>query len=324
MTDLNRRAALGLGTAALGLSLSGIAVAAPRRVQALKITVLSTMLADVGLGEWGYCALVEVDGKKILFDTGAHPDLVIGNAKALKIDLSDVEEVVLSHNHPDHTGGLPSVRKALMAGNPKAAGIAHVSTDIFTPRIDAAGKPSNPFAVRRADYEALGGRFVIHDRPSELAPGVWHTGPVPRANPETNWGPGLRIVTAAGPVEDTVPDDSALVFDTAEGLVVLTGCGHAGIVNICEYARKVVEPAALLAVVGGLHLYAKPDATIDWTAGKLKAMGLRYLLAGHCTGIEATMRLRQQLGLTRQTAVVSAVGSSFTLGKGIYAGEIAA
>ena len=324
MTDLNRRAALGFGTAALALSLSGIAAAAPRRVQALKITVLSTMLADEGLGEWGYCALVEADGKKILFDTGAHPDLVIGNAKALKVDLSDVEEVVLSHNHPDHTGGLPSVRKALMAGNPKAAGIAHVSTNIFTPRIDAAGNPSNPFAVRKADYEALGGRFVVHDGPSELAPGVWHTGPAPRANPETNWNPGLRIVTSAGPVEDTVPDDSALVFDTADGLVVLTGCGHAGIVNICEYARKVVEPAPLLAVGGGLHLYAKPDATIDWTAGKLKAMGLRYLLAGHCTGIEATMRLRQQLGLTRQTAVVSAVGSSFTLGKGIYAGEIAA
>ncbi len=326
MIDLNRRAVLGVGTAAVGLSMSGLARAqAPRsRVQALKITVLSTMLADEGLGEWGYCALVEADGKKILFDTGAHPDLVINNAKTLGVDLGGVEEVVLSHNHPDHTGGLPSVRKALMAGNPKAAGIAHVSTNVFAPRIDADGKPANRFATRRADYEALGGRFVVHDAPSELAPGVWHTGPVPRANPETNWGPGLRIVLPTGPVEDTVPDDSALVFDTAQGLVILTGCGHAGIVNICEYARKVVEPAPLLAVVGGLHLYAKPDATIDWTAGRLKAMGLRYLLAGHCTGIEATMRLRAQLGLTRQTAVVSAVGSSFTLGKGIYAGEIAA
>jgi 7,8-dihydropterin-6-yl-methyl-4-(beta-D-ribofuranosyl)aminobenzene 5'-phosphate synthase len=105
--------------------------------------------------------------------------------------------------------------------------------------------------------------------------------------------------------------------------VILTGCGHAGIVNISEYARHLAGPGPLLGVVGGLHLFAASDATLEWTGAKLKAYDLRNLLAGHCTGIEATYRLRERLGLDRRTAVVSAVGSSFTLGKGIDARELA-
>jgi len=177
----------------------------------------------------------------------------------------------------------------------------------------------------KAAYEATGGRFVLHDGPSEIAPGVWFTGPVPRVYPETNWSDeGLKIRTATGDVADNIPDDAALVFNTKDGLVVLTGCGHAGIVNIATDAQKIVAGKPVFAVIGGLHLFAKSDATIDWTGAQLKRMGVKYLLAGHCTGIEATFRLRAAIGLTRHTAPVSSVGSSFTLGKGIDPGELAA
>lgn len=104
---------------------------------------------------------------------------------------------------------------------------------------------------------------------------------------------------------------------------MLTGCGHAGIINIATYARQILRLHTVVAVIGGLHLFAKPEATVDWTGSQLKKMGVRYLLAGHCTGIEATFRLRSDLGLTKTTAPVSAVGSSFTLGKGIVPGDIA-
>ena len=76
-------------------------------------------------------------------------------------------------------------------------------------------------------------------------------------------------------------------------------------------------------MIGGLHLFAKSDEVVDWTGAQLRRLGVKYLLAGHCTGIEATWRLRAALGLTRKTAPVSSVGSSFTLGKGIQPGEIA-
>jgi 7,8-dihydropterin-6-yl-methyl-4-(beta-D-ribofuranosyl)aminobenzene 5'-phosphate synthase len=130
--------------------------------------------------------------------------------------------------------------------------------------------------------------------------------------------------TPAGDVADNVPEDAALVFATAEGLVVLTGCGHAGIVNISEYAQTIAGPAPVFAVIGGLHLFAKSDDVIDWTGAQLRRLGVKYLLAGHCTGIEATWRLRAALGLTRKTVPVSSVGSSFTLGQGIDPGALAA
>jgi len=287
------------------------AVDGKHAVKALKITVLVTNVGGdprAGYGEWGYSALV-----------GASPDLVLQNARALHIDLSDVEDVVLSHNHWDHVGGLMMLRRELSKTNPKAISRVHVGAGIFRPRLTATGEDHNGLKDIQAQYTATGGSFVVHDHPTELWPGVWFTGPVPRPNDEKNWNPGLSLDTPAGRVEDNVPEDSALVFDTAEGTVILTGCGHAGIVNIAEYARHIVGPAPLLAVVGGLHLFAASDATLEWTGTKLKEFHLQNLLAGHCTGIEATLRLRRIVGLDRTTAVVSAVGSSFTLGKGIDA-----
>jgi 7,8-dihydropterin-6-yl-methyl-4-(beta-D-ribofuranosyl)aminobenzene 5'-phosphate synthase len=295
------------------------------QVKTLKVTVLSTMLADQGLGEWGYSALVEVDGRKFLFDTGANPDVVLKNAKSLGINLSDVEDVVISHNHDDHTGGLITLRRELMKKNPRAMSRAHVSANIFLPRLKADGSDDNGLSPLRTEYERLGGSFALHEDAAELATGVWFTGPVPRKYPETNWSTeGLNLHTAAGDVTDNVPEDAALVFSTPEGLVVLTGCGHAGIVNISEYAQQIAGPAPIFTVIGGLHLFAKSDEVVDWTGAQLRRLGVRYLLAGHCTGIEATWRLRSALGLTRKTAPVSSVGSSFTLGKGIQPRDIAA
>jgi 7,8-dihydropterin-6-yl-methyl-4-(beta-D-ribofuranosyl)aminobenzene 5'-phosphate synthase len=294
-------------------------------VKALKVTVLSTMLAEAGFGEWGYAALVEVDGKKILFDTGANPDTVLKNAKALGIDLADVEEAVVSHNHPDHTGGLLTLRETLMTQNSAAISRVHVSANIFVPRLKADGTDGNGLTRKKQPYEATGGQFVFHAEPTEIAPGVWFTGPVPRKYPETNWSNrGLQIQTPAGNVVDNIPEDAALVFETKDGLVVLTGCGHAGIVNITTYARQIGDQQPVFAVIGGFHLFDKSDATVEWTGAQLKRLGVKYLLAGHCTGIEATFRLRRAIGLSRKTAPVSAVGSSFTLGKGIDPGHLAA
>jgi 7,8-dihydropterin-6-yl-methyl-4-(beta-D-ribofuranosyl)aminobenzene 5'-phosphate synthase len=295
----------------------GFAAEPPRRASIVKITTLSTMLADEGIGEWGYAALVEVDGHRLLFDTGARPRTVLENARELGVDLSTVEDVVLSHNHGDHTGGLLTLRRELMASNPRALGRVHVGEGIFARRVSARGAESNGILPEKRAYEASGARFVVHTRPVELVPGVWMTGPVPRIHPEKNYAAGLTLKLASGDVPDTIPEDSSLAIATEQGLVVLTGCGHAGIVNIVEYARTIVPAAPLLAVIGGLHTFEASDAALAWTASKLKAAGIRYLLAAHCTGIEATFRLRQELGLERRSAVVAAVGSSFTLGQGI-------
>jgi 7,8-dihydropterin-6-yl-methyl-4-(beta-D-ribofuranosyl)aminobenzene 5'-phosphate synthase len=175
----------------------------------------------------------------------------------------------------------------------------------------------------RPQFEATGGEFVEHDRATELLPGVWLTGPIARKFPERNWSSSGKVRTPGGVVEDTVPDDQSVVVNTAEGLVVITGCGHAGIVNILtaidtQFARRPVH-----AILGGLHLFAATDEQVEWTADQLKRFGVRYLMGAHCTGVESLYRLRSRIGLNRQTAVVGAVGAGFDLGKGINAGRIA-
>lgn len=288
-----------------------------RTATSLKITVLSTMLAEQGIGEWGYAALVEVDGRRFLFDTGARPETVLRNAEELGVDLSDVADLILSHNHGDHTGGLLTLRRELMRRNPGALSRVHVARGIFWSRPDTQGRETNSVLQLREQYESTGGVFIEHAGPVELASGVWFTGPVPRVHPERNFSGTGQVQAPEGLIEDNVPDDASLVIDTADGLVLLSGCGHAGIVNTVEYARTIVRSAPIHAIVGGLHLFAATDDVLAWTGNQLRAVGVRYLLAGHCTGIEATYRLRDLLGLSRQTAAVSAVGSSFTLGVGI-------
>lgn len=297
---------------------------AAHQAGAVKVTTLSTMLADLeGFGEWGYAALVEVDGRRILFDTGANPDIVLRNAEALNIDLSNVEDVVISHFHGDHTGGLITLRKAMMAKNSAALSHVYAGAGVFEPRFRKGGVPDAEydFATVAKAYRATGGTITEVPGPTELAPGVWLTGPVPRPHNETNYGKSIFVKVGGNLVVDPVRDDTSLVIETAGGAVIVTGCGHAGIMNIAEDAKAITGDARLVAVIGGIHLFAAPDAVLVETAARIK--GLSYLLAAHCTGVEATLRLRELLGLDRRTAVVAAIGSSFTLGKGIEAGAIA-
>ena len=288
------------------------------RVRSLRIVILSTMLADEGIGEWGFAALVLVDGERILFDTGARPTTVLENAREMKVDLAGVEDVVLSHNHSDHTGGLLTLRRELGRSSASSLSRAHVSRGIFWSRPGANGGGENNFVVGiRAEYEKGGGVFVEHDGPVQIRPGVWLTGPVPRLHPEHNWSGTGRVRAPEGLVEDNVPEDQSMVFDTDRGLVILAGCGHAGVVNTVELARRAVREASVHAIVGGLHLFPLDDERLDWTADQLRGFGLENLLGAHCTGLEAVYRLRARHGLSRQTAVVGAVGAAFELGKGI-------
>jgi 7,8-dihydropterin-6-yl-methyl-4-(beta-D-ribofuranosyl)aminobenzene 5'-phosphate synthase len=289
-------------------------------VRTLKITILSTMLADDGIGEWGFAALVEADGHKILFDTGARPNTVLENARELKIDLSDVQDVILSHFHDDHTTGLMTLRREFSKSNPKALSRVHVAQGIF---LERRGHNPNPMIQMKKDYEATGGVFIIHDKPEEIFPGIWLSGPVPRIYPEKNYPAGTEVNTGAAWVEDTVPDDQSLVFNTSRGLVLLSGCGHSGVINTLQYARGFLRPAPVDAAIGGFHLFAATDQQLAWTASKLKEYQTARILGAHCTGIESVYRLRELLGLTRQTCLVGTIGAVYDLNSGIQTGPIA-
>jgi 7,8-dihydropterin-6-yl-methyl-4-(beta-D-ribofuranosyl)aminobenzene 5'-phosphate synthase len=303
---------------AIAVTITVPAIAQEHRAKSVDIRILSTMLADTdGIGEWGFAALVVVDGHRILFDTGAREDTVLINSRALKVDLSNVPDVILSHHHPDHTGGIVALRRDVMQRDPGSLATAHVGQGIFLNR------GSKWMASAKRDYEASGGNFIVHDAPVELYPGVWLTGLIPRVFPERNFTAAVMITMPDGSKrEDDLPEEMSLVIDTDRGLVVVTGCAHAGIVNILDYARKTVRNAPMHALIGGFHLYQADDEKLKWTAGKLREFGVQNILGAHCTGIETTYRLRELLGLSRKTAAVAAVGAEFKLGEEIHPGII--
>jgi 7,8-dihydropterin-6-yl-methyl-4-(beta-D-ribofuranosyl)aminobenzene 5'-phosphate synthase len=291
------------------------------RVRAVTITILSTNLTEEGRGEWGFAALVEADGHKIILDTGAHPDTVLNNAREMKIDLSGISQVVLSHSDDDHTGGLLNLRRELAKTNAAALSRTYVAKGFFYKRIAAPEeKAEDRIALLKAEYERTGGVFLENDKPIALYPGIWLLGPIPRIHPERNWSGSGKVKTPEGTAEDTVPEDTSLVIDTDRGLIVLSGCCHAGIINTIEYARKKVRSAPVYAAIGGFHLMRASDATLDWTARKLREFGLSNFIGAHCTGIEPVYRIRQRVGLSRRTCIVGGVGDQFSTEKGITAG----
>jgi 7,8-dihydropterin-6-yl-methyl-4-(beta-D-ribofuranosyl)aminobenzene 5'-phosphate synthase len=291
--------------------------AAPHKVKTLEIKILSTMLADEGFGEWGFAALVEADGRRILFDTGANEDTVARNLKALGLTLRDVEVVILSHNHWDHTTGLVTLRQQFAPSAPSALRTLYAGRGLFWPRVAPNGSVSDRMNAIRKAYEAAGGRVIEIDKPAEIFPGVWLTGPVPRVHPERNWSPLGKVRTDKGDVEDTVPEDMALVVRTEKGLITLFGCGHAGVINTLAHTRAAIDAAPIRAVIGGLHLFDASEEQLKWTAGQLRSFGVQELVGAHCTGLEAVYRIRALAELTRQTCVVGAVGAAYSLEKGI-------
>ncbi|QLE84741.1 MBL fold metallo-hydrolase [Shewanella sp. Scap07] len=290
-----------------------------RQVTELKITTLSTMLASRGIGEWGYAALIEVDGKKILFDSGYRPQTVLQNAQELGIDLSDVEDVILSHNHGDHTGGLLSIAQAMRAKNPHAIKRVHVGKGIFAERANSR----NSIWKMRDELLKMGVEFIEYDKPTEIFSGVWVTGNVPRVHDEKNWNQKAKLVTQSGLVSDIVAEDLSLVLDTPKGFVLVSGCGHAGIINTMEHIQTSIGQGNITAAIGGFHLVFASDDHLAWTAKKLQGFGLKQMIGSHCTGVDALYTLRRLLKSDRQHMVVGAIGDEFSLKEGVKAGFIA-
>jgi 7,8-dihydropterin-6-yl-methyl-4-(beta-D-ribofuranosyl)aminobenzene 5'-phosphate synthase len=215
-----------------------------------------------------------------------------------------------------------TLRKEMMKKNPSAFSVVHVARGIFYSRPTPDGEDNKMIALKQ-EYEAPGGKFIEHEKAAEIFPGAWLTGPVPRKYPERNWSVSGKVQTPSGLVEDTIPEDQSLVLNTPQGLVVVTGCGHAGIINILTFAREEFPNQSVEAVIGGLHLFPATDDQLNWTADKMKEFKVANLMGAHCTGIEAVYRIRERLGLPRASAVVGSVGSTFVLGEGIHPGPLA-
>ena len=304
--------------------LSVLAVKAQANLSKYEITILTTNIANYGgRGEWSFGALYESASESVLFDTGFDEETMLHNAKLLNKDLSKVEKVVLSHFHSDHTGGLMRLRREYRDGNAKAFSQVYVATGFFAQRYDQGGRPlangltgpglyGNPIEFKEAS-NALGITFIIVDKPTEIAPDLFVTGPVERKY-ETYVGPkGLFIKT--GNVETLTPDiildDQSMGMMTAKGWVMMSGCGHAGIMNTSDTLQNIAKKP-IFAAMGGFHLWRANDAEVDKTANWLADKGIKKFMGGHCTGIRAGRRIADVAGIKPRDHSHTAVGSTFT------------
>ena len=197
-----------------------------------QITVLATNISDYGgLGEWSFAALFKGEQDAVLFDTGFKEDTVLHNVLHLGVDLSGVEKVVLSHFHSDHTGGLLILRKHFRATNVAALSQVYVAAGFFDQRATATGVEVGPgdFASAqdfKAAAEALGINFTVVTEPTEIAPKLWLTGPVPRVEEHYNGPAGLFINRNGASIPDIIMDDQSLGYLTDKGWLMTSGCGH--------------------------------------------------------------------------------------------------
>jgi 7,8-dihydropterin-6-yl-methyl-4-(beta-D-ribofuranosyl)aminobenzene 5'-phosphate synthase len=258
----------------------------------IRITTLSENTANFGyLAEWGLSILVEVDGLRILMDTGLSFSAV-HNAQLVRIDLATIDRIVLSHGHTDHTGGLREVLRR----RGEVEVIAH--SDIWAPKyVRRDGETEEqyigiPFV--RGELESLGAHFNLVREPVRITDRIITTGEIPMLSGYEEIENNLFVKEGDMLQPDRLADDLALVIDTDFGLVVILGCAHRGIINTLRHAQNLMGKELVYAAIGGTHLFRASDERIEQTIAALKEIGIQRLGVSHCTGFHASARLAQE------------------------------
>jgi len=278
----------------------------------MKLSVLAdnnTIIDRYFLGEPGLSFLIEADGQKILFDMG-YSDVFIKNAFKLGETLRDIDKVVFSHGHVDHTWGLdPYIRlinewtiEKLQFKRPRL--IAH--KDAFLSRrfeeIEEIGSlVSMEKTARHFD-------MALTNKAFKLTENLWYLGQIERKHDFEGKLAIGEIFKNEKWEADRIIDDTALVYKTDKGLIVISGCSHSGICNIVEQAKGVTGENRIIDVIGGFHLMDPQSPQIDETGKYFRKNGIEKIHACHCTCLEAKIKLASY-------TKVEAVGSGMIIEK---------
>jgi len=272
--------------------------AAPARVTILYDALGSNPALKIG---WGYSALVEYGGRRILFDTGGDLADFTANVKSLRVDLASLDFVVLTHRHGDHTSGLHQVLKV----NPEVRIYAPVEQSQFdTPTVPAQLK----MIQRRVDSAPEDMHYYNGNYPERIASGSpWPGAKFTQIRQASEVLPGFWLFTTVSEVTGTKEmNEISMAVKTPQGLVLMVGCSHPGIEKILEAATKI-DPR-VYSLFGGFHLVSTPDSEVSDMVGRFRdKWKLERVAAGHCTGEFAFSEFNRVFGPKFDHALVGAV-----------------
>jgi 7,8-dihydropterin-6-yl-methyl-4-(beta-D-ribofuranosyl)aminobenzene 5'-phosphate synthase len=265
------------------------ALAARAGAETVRVTILYDAFGKPSAlqKDWGYAALVEYGGKRILFDTGDDPKILADNARAKGVDLSRLDFVVLSHRHSDHMGGLDHVLRI----NPNVT--------IYAPRenfgIYGFSLPGTFY--RRDPSLPPEQRYFDGSPPPVMKFGsAWPRAHFELVESTTEVAPGIHLLSLVSDKPGTLElRELSLAIETPDGLVLIVGCSHPGIDNILEAAQSIDRNVHI--VVGGLHLVTASDAELAKVVASLHdTWKVGYVAPGHCTGEPGFAALRKAFG----------------------------
>lgn len=262
---------------------------------ALCITTLGENTARMGdfLGEWGLSILVETEEATVLFDAGKKFSATY-NADTLGIDLSSINRIILSHGHSDHTGGL---REVLRRVRKEVEIIAH--PDIWQAKYARReGEPDRYIGIpfQQEELESLGASFHLTTQPVNIMVNMMTTGEIPMVTAFEEIDAALYIKEGSGWQPDKLMDDQALIVKTEQGLVVILGCAHRGMVNTLYHAQQLTGMAEIHTVIGGSHLIGASEERLWQTIAALRELSVQRLGLCHCTDLPAAGVLAQEFG----------------------------
>lgn len=251
----------------------------------------------------------------LLLDFGGSPDGVIRNIPPLQLDLSKVEAMVLSHGHFDHFRGMENLVRNFIPAE-KLPLPLYVGKEAFARRYLANpnGITVDLGSLSKEKVAGLGLEIKEISAPTAILPGVLLTGEVPRATPFEQDSPLMEIERNGGREKDHFPGELSLVFNLAgRGLVVVSACAHAGIVNTVRWAREATGEEKVHAVLGGFHLSGAPDEKINKTVEALQEFKPDFIVPMHCTGFAATKLIAEKMA---SSFALYSVGTEYRLNAG--------
>jgi len=261
----------------------------------IQITTLSENTAsdeDI-IAEWGLSILVEADDHKILFDTGLSFSAAY-NAPALGVDLSQIDKIVFSHGHSDHTGGLLHILK-MVKGDVEV--IAH--PDIWAAKYSRDPGEKEEYAgvpFPKEAAETSGALFNLTRKPVWISENIVTSGEIPMITEYEMIDPVLYVKEKGELKPDPLWDDQALFLKSEKGLIIFLGCAHRGVINTIRHAQKLTGLEPVYAVIGGTHLVSASPQRLDLTIAELLSLGIQRLGVSHCTGLPASAVLAQRFG----------------------------